>query len=332
MNVLIVHNPVADLACLDDADVLVQTRAVGDALRVLGHEYRIRPWPEDMKHARGGIRVKAGDVVFNLVESIQGSGRTVHLVPSLLEELGAACTGGSSRALLHSTNKLLAKEVLAQHGLPTPAWLDRQDRGNARPPGRFIVKSVWEHGSFGLDVDNVVLVSSRVRLLAEMKILQERLGGECFAEEYVFGREFNLALVEQDGRPLVLAPAEILFTGHPQDERRVVGFRAKWLEQSREYRDTKRSLEFPEADGPLLRRLAMIAVQCWDAFALSGYARVDLRIDAKDRPWIIDVNVNPCLSPDAGFQASCAASGLSFAEVVDLLLQAAVSKKVCRSS
>lgn len=330
MNVLILHNPLTDLDSVDDADVLDQVQSVQGALRALGHECSVLPWPEDMRQARGSVRecpwARSWDVVFNLVESMQGSARNALAVPVLLEELGTAFTGASSWSLRHSTSKLLAKAVLAEHCLPTPAWLDMQGRGNALTPGRFIVKSVWEHASFGLDEDNVVHVSSRAGLLAQMKARQERLGKECFAEEYVPGREFNLAVVEQEGLPRVPAPAEIQFSGYAKDKRRVVGFRAKWQEQSFEYQNTRRRLEFPESDAPLLRRLTLTAEQCWKAFALSGYARIDLRVDAKGRPWIIDVNANPCLSPDAGFQASCAASGLTFPVVVDLLLQSAVSR------
>jgi D-alanine-D-alanine ligase len=334
LNVLIVHNPVADQAALDEADVLVQVQAVQEALQSLGHNCTTLSWPEDMRQARESLQasLQAGtwDVVFNLVESIQGSAKTVHLVPAMLQESGRTCTGGSAWSLLHSTNKLLAKAVLAQYGLPTPAWLDMQGQGNAQAPGRFIVKSVWEHASFGLDEDNVVHVSSQARLLAEIKARQKRLGGECFAEEYVPGREFNLAVLEREGLPQVLAPAEILFTEYTEDKSQVVGFRAKWQEQSFEYKNTKRRLAFPEADVPLLRRLTEIAKQCWQAFALSGYARIDLRVDAKGRPWIIDVNANPCLSPDAGFQASCAASGLTFPEVVSLLLRSAAARRSAR--
>lgn len=327
MNVLVTHNPRTDLASLDDADVLVQSRAVGQALSVLGHAWTILAWPEDMEQAREILRPGTWDMVFNLVESIQGSAKTIHSVPALLEKQGTACTGGSAWSLLHSTSKLLAKAVLVDSNLPTPAWLDMQGRGNARTPGRFIVKSVWEHASLGLDEASVVHVSSRAKLLAEMNKRSDDLGGECFAEEYVPGREFNLALLEQNGRTRVLAPAEIHFDGYFEAQRRIVCFRAKWLKQSVEYQNTRRCLEFPEADALLLRRLAELAEQCWRAFALSGYARVDLRVDVKSRPWIIDVNANPCLSPDAGFQASCAASGLAFPDVVNLLLQSAALKK-----
>lgn len=323
MNVLIVHNPAADLASPDNADVLTQVRAVAEALEVLGHGVAVRAWPEDKDAAREMITNGCWGAVFNLVESIRGSARTVHEVPALLESVLAPCTGAAARPLLHSTNKLLAKAVLREHGLRTPAWLDAHGRGNASPPGRFIVKSVWEHASFGLEEDNVVKVADRARLLATMRERRQALGGDCLAEEYIPGREFNIALIEQHGQPRVLAPAEITFIGADQGKARVVGFRAKWQEHSFEYRNTRRNLVFPASDAALLNSVVDAAEQCWRAFDLNGYARVDLRVDAKGRPWIIDVNANPCLSPDAGFQAACSASGLTFPEVVDLLLRAA---------
>ncbi len=323
MKVLVVHNPAADLASPDNADVLVQARAVAEALEVLGHDVAVQAWPEDMDAAREAIQNDCPDTVFNLVESIRGSARTVHEVPALLAGMKMPCTGAAAGPLLSSTNKLLAKAVLVEHGLPTPAWLDAQGRGTAAPPGRFIVKSVWEHASFGLDEDNVVHGSSQARLLAQMRKRSQTLGGDWFAEEYIPGREFNIAVIQEQGQPRVLAPAEIVFHGYAQEKHRVVGFRAKWQEHSLEYRNTRRKQDFCETDAGLLNTVVHTAEQCWRAFALSGYARVDLRVDAKNRPWIIDVNANPCLSPDAGFQAACSASGLPFPEVVDLLLRAA---------
>lgn len=323
MKVLIVHNPAADLASPDNADALVQARAVAEALETLGHDVAVKAWPETTGAAQEMINSLCPDTVFNLVESIRGSARTVHEVPALLTAMKIPCTGAAADPLLHSTNKLLAKAVLQEHGLPTPAWLDAHGRGTVALPGRFIVKSVWEHASFGLDEDNVVRVSGRARLLTQMSERSQALGGECFAEEYIPGREFNIALIQQQGQPRVLTPAEIVFTGYEQGKHHVVGFRAKWLEHSFEYCNTRRKSAFCDNDAGLVAAVVRAAEQCWRAFALSGYARIDLRVDAENRPWIIDVNANPCLSPDAGFQAACSGSGLAFPAAVDLLLQAA---------
>ena len=59
-----------------------------------------------------------------------------------------------------------------------------------------------------------------------------------------------------------------------------------------------------------------MALRCWRLFKLSGYARVDFRVDSGNRPWVLEINANPCLSPDSGFFAAAARAGLSFREVV----------------
>ena len=99
-----------------------------------------------------------------------------------------------------------------------------------------------------------------------------------------------------------------------------MGHRAKWDEQSFEYHHTPPRFDFPPADQPLLERLTGLARQCWDLFGLRGYVRVDFRVDAAGRPWILEINANPCLSPDAGFAAALAQAGISFAEAVRCIL------------
>ncbi len=333
MNILVAHSPLDEAASPDDVDVLAQAKAVAEAATRLGHRVDVRPWP-DVALAVGTpcpLPDIAADLVVNLVESIQGSARHVHHVPAILARHGLLCTGSPARALERSTSKLLTKADLAAAGLPSPVWLDDRGRGNALFPGTYIVKSVWEHASHGLDADNVLTVSGPEELRAAMVERQRNLGGEWFAEAYVPGREFNLALLgdpDADETPVqVLAPAEIRFLDFPEDQPQVVGFRAKWLEQSFEYRNTVRELEFPERDAPLLAELGALALDCWRAFGLAGYARVDFRVDKKGRPWIIDVNANPCLSPDAGFQAALSASSLTFDAAVDRIFRAAAVPK-----
>jgi D-alanine-D-alanine ligase len=153
-----------------------------------------------------------------------------------------------------------------------------------------------------------------------MSSRQERQGGECFAEAYIEGREFNLSLLASKAGPQVLPPAEIRFEDYPEGKTRIVGYRAKWHEGSFEYLHTVRSFEFPPQDSELILRLTDLATRCWCLFDLRGYARVDFRVDREGRPWVLEVNVNPCLSPDAGFYAAAAQTGLSFTQVVERII------------
>jgi D-alanine-D-alanine ligase len=104
----------------------------------------------------------------------------------------------------------------------------------------------------------------------------------------------------------------------------VVGYRAKWEEGSLEFDHTPRRFDFPPADQPLLDRLASLALRCWQVFGLRGYARVDFRIDEAGEPWILEINANPCLSPDAGFYAALQRGSLSFEEGIARILEDAI--------
>ena len=100
----------------------------------------------------------------------------------------------------------------------------------------------------------------------------------------------------------------------------MVGYRAKWDEGSYEYHHTPRRFDFPAADVPLLDGLRDLARRCWPLFGLAGYARVDFRVDAAGRPWILEINTNPCIAPDAGFTAALAQAGIGYAEAVGRIL------------
>ena len=102
---------------------------------------------------------------------------------------------------------------------------------------------------------------------------------------------------------------------------KIVNYDCKWNEDSFEYQNTQRVFEFNEDDGPLLERLAGIAKGCWLAFKLRGYARVDFRVDAKGEPWVLEVNTNPCLSPDAGFAFALERAGIAYADAIDRILK-----------
>ena len=93
---------------------------------------------------------------------------------------------------------------------------------------------------------------------------------------------------------------------------------ATWVEDSFAYRHTLRRTSFTATDRPLLDRLDHFARLCWQHFHLTGYARVDFRIDQTGRP---------CLSPDAGFAAALAQAAIPFAEAMSRIMTAALVLK-----
>jgi D-alanine-D-alanine ligase len=335
MRIAVVHNAVNDNDRADEQDVLVQADAVCDALAGLGYETARVVCTLDLAGVKRRLEAIAPQLVFNLVESLDGRDRLIHLFPALLDAMGLAYTGSCTEALLLTSNKVLAKERMVIAGLSTPAWVGPYPKGifplsKSLPPppaGPWIIKSLWEHGSLGLDSNDFVLEQPLVSLNQTLMERAKGLGGSCFAEAFIQGREFNLSILQGPEGPEVLPPAEIVFEDYRVEKPQVVDYRAKWDTGSFEYLHTPRRFEFPPDDEILLKRLKSSALRCWDLFGLGGYGRVDFRVDSQGCPFILEVNCNPCLSPDAGFAASVLRSGLSFADAVERIVRGAISHK-----
>ncbi|MCB9683477.1 MAG: ATP-grasp domain-containing protein [Alphaproteobacteria bacterium] len=317
MRVALLHERLSGDARTDEKDALVQRDELAAALRRLGHETVFADLDLDLATATRRLRELAPDVVFNLVEAVGGQARLVDVVPGLLDGLGLPFTGNGQVAMFLTSHKRVAKERLGALGLPTPALL-----GDGPRVGRWIVKPVWEDASVGIDDGAVVDADQVDRALRERGAVY----GEVFAEAYVEGRELNLSLLADGDSVVCLPPAEIAFEGFPEGKPRIVGYAAKWDEGSFEYARTPRTLDFPDDDAPLLRRVADLAVRCWYGFGLTGYARVDFRVDRDGQPFVLEVNANPCLASDAGFMAASARAGLGVDAVVARLLDDALTR------
>ncbi len=342
MRILIVYNQA--LPCLPgshastdpaDDDTRIQAEFLAQTLERQGHAVLLVPLPasatmdeclELLFQARGS---EHWDLAWNLVEAFMGSARLACHAPVLINRAGLPYTGSGTPALMRSTNKLLAKQVLSRASLPTPPSLDFRDASDPglTLPGSWIVKSVWEHASCGLGPDSVLHHPTRGQALEALAERTRRHGGEWFIEAYVAGREMNVALLADANPqdvPEVLPPAEILFCWWDPSRPRIVDHAAKWNENDPAYTNTVRRHDFPASDRALLLELAALARQCWRLFDLEGYARVDFRVDEQGRPWIIDINANPCLAPDAGFVAALAAANCTVPQALERIQQAAL--------
>lgn len=322
MRIRLLHDAVAADAAPDAQDTLVQARSVEAALRELGHDVETCAIDGDLAALCARCVDDPPSLVFNLVEALEGSDAAAVAVPALLDGLGVRYTGSPAAAIALANDKCAAKSLFARLGLPTAPWFagDRHDVPFA--PGRYIVKARFEHASLGLEADAIVDLHDAAAARRVLADRGRRLGRPCFAERFVDGREFNLSLLEGPDGVDVLPPAEIDFSAFPTGTPRLVGYRAKWIESSFEYHHTPRRFDFAAQDTALLKRLRDLAHAAFDALGLAGYARVDFRVDAAG-PWILEVNANPCLSPDAGFAAALERAGLSYRQAIARILRAA---------
>ncbi len=336
--IAVVHQEVRADSPLDEQDIISQVEVVCSTLRDLGYRPQAIPCNLDLSFIASRLEAWNTELVFNLVESLDGKCRLLPLFPAVLDNMGMPYTGSKTETLWTTTHKIWAKKYLQRSGILTPDWigpypqdlssyLDQATRKNSTEELSWIIKSLWEHASYGLDDDGLITGVDEVFINRILKDRCSLLGGACFAEAFIAGREFNLSLIGGDGEPQVLAPAEIIFEGYEPDQLRIVGYRAKWDASSYEYHHTPRRFEFPDEDFSLLARLKEIALQCWHLLDLKGYARIDFRVDEENRPWVLEINANPCLSPDAGYAAALSESGISFNQALERIIEEALGEK-----
>ena len=304
----------------DQLDVIRQMKHIRKALLKLGYSTEALPFSIDIQGMIMELKRLNPLVVFNLVETLEGTGQLLHFAPSILNFLKIPFTGVSLEALFITTNKILTKKQLRLLGIPTCEWFTLDNLKDLDPRQTYIVKPINEDGSLGLDEHCVFSGNDK----AFIKKLNRYHKKNFFIEHFIEGREFNLSLLGGKQGPQVMPPAEILFIDYPQEKPRMVGFNAKWTEDSFEYNHTPRTFRYKQSDQPLLDDLRRIALKCWAAFELSGYVRVDFRVDKQGHPFVLEVNGNPCISPESGFVAATKRAGLVFTEVINRIMEDAM--------
>ena len=321
MKAAVLHGRVLEGAGWDEQDVFVQASAVSQSLAYLGYEPIALSLSLDIAETASALLALRPAFVFNLVEAVEGRGNMIHFAPALLDALNIPYTGAQTEAIFLTSSKITAKKILRAHGISTPEWFFPGDRKPCPlPEGRCIVKSGWEDASIGLDEDSVFFTGDYARIHKKIATLKEQFGGTCFAEVFIEGREINVSLLGDGKGTEVLPPAEIIFADYPPDKIKLLGYRSKWVEDSFEYRHTPRTFEFPETDRALLAELSDIARRTWEIFDLRGYARVDFRVDQAGKPWVLEINANPCLSPEGGFTAAAKQAGIDYNGVIERII------------
>jgi D-alanine-D-alanine ligase len=322
MRVLVLHSDVAPSAPADEQDTLIAAKAVTTALNERGHHATGAVFAPEPAMLRSLLHDTRCDIVFNLVESVFGQGELAGLAPAMLAKIGVPYTGCCAASIALTCDKPRTKQIFRAAGLPTPDWSEPPHWGDIVEGRRYIVKSAVEDASLGLD-DSAV-VAGRETVCERAALCVSRYGGSWFAETYLDGREFNIALLEEAGTPRVLPIPEMRFEGWPASRPRLVNYAAKWDEASEDSAKTVRLFGIETEEPTLALALAGLATRTWDLFGLRGFARVDFRLDGDGALMILEVNPNPCIAPDAGFAAAAAAAGLSYADTVERILLAAV--------
>jgi D-alanine-D-alanine ligase len=309
----IIYNQPGEGALADELDVLDQVAHIEKHLIELGIKVTRKGITDRFMAEIASLAVEKYDFVFNLVESINNKGELNYFIPSLLNMYSIPYSGNPLEAMFITSNKTLASKTMRSAGISNPSPYPPSQSHLLKPGRKYIVKPIWEDGSLGITGDSVF--ECKPGFEEKLKDLDD---SHWFIEDFIDGREFNMSVLAGANGPEVMPPAEIVFVNYGMEKPRIVDFKAKWEMDSFEYINTVR--EFPSLDNKLAERLKEAAVKCWNLFGLKGYARVDARTDSDDNVFVIEINANPCISPDGGFVAATMQAGYPFTEVIQRII------------
>jgi D-alanine-D-alanine ligase len=307
----ILYNLPRENALADELDVLDQVEYIEKNL----NELRIKTYRKgitvNFMSEVAELAANKPDFVFNLVESINNKGELCYFIPALLNMYSIPYSGNPVEAMFITTSKALTSQTLKKAGIDNPGGYIPSQCDQLIPGNQYIIKPIWEDGSLGITGESVFIFTPEYK-----EKLKSYKDSHWIIEDFIDGREFNISVLAGENGPEVMPPAEMVFHNFESHMPKIVDFRAKWEEGTFEYENTIR--EFPgEKLNPLLReRIMSSTMKCWNVFGMKGYARVDMRIDKNDNPFVIEVNANPCLSPDSGLVAATIAAGIPFTDVL----------------
>ncbi len=276
------------------------------------------------------LKKRRPDLVLNVCESLCGDSRGEMAIPALLDVLGIPYTGSGPLGLGLALHKPKAKEVLRARGVPTPpsAVIERvEDIARIDLGFPLIVKPTREDASVGIDFDSVV--QDRHGLASAALRVMQTLEQPALVERYVDGREIYVPLLGNSPR-LALPITEIDFGRAFEGRPRIVSYRAKWDAESPECKDSQ---AVPcRLDALTEARLVKVATAAFEALGCRDYGRVDLRVGADGEPYVIDVNPNCDLHPDAGFARAAKAAGMQYRALAARLVEIALERTDGHSS
>lgn len=297
--------------------VLEEVTSVQKALEELEYSPFQVPLAPPLAKCRDRLRAIEADLIFNLFEGFAGSPETEAELAGFLAELGIPFTGCPAPALALALDKPRTKDLLLKAGIRTPAYqlLTPAALSSFRLRFPCIVKPGGEDASHGLTESSVV--SDFASLKGEVERVSRLFGGRALVEEFIDGREFN-ATVLGSGE-YVLPAAEIIYTV-PPSKPRILTFASKWEPQDIYFHNTNSRCPADISD-ELEEQITDTARAAFQLIIPGGYARVDMRLDSRERVNVLEINPNPDISPGAGAARQARAAGLTYPQFI---------QKICR--
>lgn len=274
------------------------------------------------------LREENPDLILNFCESIEGDSFQEMNAAGLYELLGIPYTGSGPLTLGSCLNKVRTKEILSFHKLNVPPFrvftsVEEVSRKKINFP--VIAKPIHEDASSG--ISNASVVYDRDHLQVLLDDILKKYKQPILVEQYVEGREFNVAIVGNE-EAVALPVSEIDFSTMPDGYHHIVSYEAKWLPDTIEYKSTVPVCP-AKISTRLEKKIQNTAIKAYQVMKCRDYARVDMRIDKTGRVYVLEVNPNPDLTPgESGFARSAAAYGWPYAQLINNIVESAFKRSV----
>lgn len=271
------------------------------------------------------IRKANPTVIFNLVESVEGIAAYESYHAGIYDLLQIQYTGNVPGCLANCLDKFRTKQILHSSDISVPAAIVLRPHEHLVEQEfelRFpvITKLLTEDASIGISEHSVV--TDFTALKKQVAYLRKQYGQPVIIEEYIDGREFNIAVLGDR----VLPVSEISFSGLPAGLPKIVTYEGKWMAESVYYKNTVPVCP-AKISASLQKKLSTIALKAFNEMGCRDYARVDVRLGADNIPYVIEVNPNPDISSDAGFARAASHAGLSFSDLLVTIAEFAVARR-----
>ena len=319
MNVAILFDGASAYDTEPDQLILGTVEAIEAALVSEGNKVTYVPVHPDGKWIE---RVRRGkfDLAFNMCEGIDGVSSLEPAVIAVLELFGIPFTGSSSYTAAVCLRKHVVNTLLDRAGLPVPRF-GVVRKGASLPSVGFpaICKPAAEDASLGIEQRSVV--RTQRALHARVNAMLESWD-EIVVQRFVDGREVNVGILGETVLPI----AEIDFNAMPDGHWRIITYQSKWVTGSEE--DLGAMPKCPaKLPAKLANEIRRVALAAWKLVGGTGYGRVDMRIDAEGRPWILEVNANPDIAPDAGLARMAGVAGMPYSALIRDICEQGLRRK-----
>jgi len=295
------------------------------ALKESGHTVQTLGVLDSLTELRTALVDNKPDLVFNLLEEFNGIVTYDQHVVAFLELMRQPYTGCNPRGLLLSRDKLLCKQLLAFHRIPTPRFAVSRRGARLHVPRKLkfplFVKSTVEDASLGIAQASVV--EDAARLKERIEFVHEQVGSDALVEEFIEGRELYVGILGNE-RLTRLPVWEMVFGSLPESLAAIATRKVKWDKRYQEkYGITTRAAqELPPA---VVARLDKLSRRIYRALGLSGYARMDFRVTAAGEVYVLEANANPNLEAAEDFAESARAAGMPYNELLEKLMALGLS-------